>query len=121
MDSAICLTVTMRRTGIILSKNISNIIINSRWTRKLAHLFYIPTVMTHDEVLNTAGSFLAEITRLIDDLRVFSDSVGEYSNELPIYWRDEIRYLEQDADNIANHLRRAKDRLSFDLSQLRII
>ena len=77
--------------------------------------------MTHDEVLNTAGSFLAGITRLIDDLRVFSDSVGEYSNELPIYWRDEIRYLEQDADNIANHLRRAKDRLSFDLSQLRVI
>lgn len=77
--------------------------------------------MTHDEIINKSGEFCADFTQLIDDLRVFSDSVGEYANELPLYWRENIRYIEQDVENIANYLRRAKDRLSFDLSQLRVI
>ena len=75
--------------------------------------------MTHKEIINKAGEFCTDFRELADELKMFSYSVGEYSNDLPLYWRENIRYIEQDVENIANYLRRAKDRLSFDMSQIR--
>ena len=75
--------------------------------------------MTHKEIINKAGEFCTDFRELADELKMFSDSVGEYANALPLYWRENIRYIQQDMEHITNSLSRAKDRLSFDMSQIR--
>ena len=40
--------------------------------------------MTHKEIINKAGEFCTDFRELADELKMFSDSVGEYANELPL-------------------------------------
>ena len=83
------------------------------------HLKNIQIIMTQNEIINKVEEYCTDFATLVDDIKKFSESLEEYGKELPLYSRENIRYIVDDVENISKHLRRAKSRLSFDISEIR--
>lgn len=75
--------------------------------------------MDRREIISTATEFGARLTEIKNELSDFSDDVSEYALELPYFWREDVRRVQQDVESIENYLRRALDRMQYDINQLK--
>ena len=75
--------------------------------------------MTRKEIIATATEFGARLTEIREELSNFSDDVSDYARTLPFFWREDVRCLQQDVESIEYYLRRALDRMQYDIDQLK--
>lgn len=75
--------------------------------------------MTRKEIVFKANEFGARLAEIKNELSNFSDDVSDYALELPYFWREDVRRVQQDAESIETYLRRALDRLAYDVNQLK--